>query len=115
HLWARSGRRRRVGQSPLEGSAPARRVAPRVRSSKLPLHVGDVLLVTGVGAFGKRSRDDGDEFPTVLTPVVQNLLGGMRQQRHGLVLPLAHRCYPLSKVFRSEEHTLNSSHVSISY
>src|SRR5580704_13554717 len=53
------------------------------RSRLFPLQIGDQLL--GVG-----SGDDGDELPPVVTPVVQDLLGRVHQQRHRRVLPLWH-------------------------
>src|SRR3954471_10585513 len=64
-------------------SARGRRAAAPVWPSLGPLHVGDELLRV-------RPRNDGDELPPVIAPVVQNLLGRVRQQRHGDVLPLGH-------------------------
>src|SRR5690606_9969092 len=37
-----------------------------------------------------RPRQDGDELPPVLAPVVEDLLGRVHQQRNGRVLPLLH-------------------------
>src|SRR5204863_4240122 len=71
---AGSGRGRRAGRQPV-----------RRRSSLLgPLHVGDHLLATA------RTRDDLDELPPVVAPVVQDLLGRVDQERDGDVLPFLH-------------------------
>src|SRR5262249_61774985 len=48
-----------------------------------PFHVRDELLGVGPGHHGH-------QFPAVVAPVVQDLLGGMHQQGHGRVLPLSH-------------------------
>ena len=49
----------------------------------LALHVGDEVL-------RRRAGSDGDEFPAVLAPGIQDLLGGVGQKRHGGVFPFSH-------------------------
>src|SRR5450631_4217267 len=58
--------------------------SPRSWPSRFrPLQVGHQLLRV-------RPGDERHELPAVITPVVQDLLGGVHQQRHGRVLPLLH-------------------------
>src|SRR5215831_7428323 len=50
------------------------------------LHVGDELL-------GIRTWHDGNQFPAVVAPVVEYLLGRVHEQRYRRVLPLLHGRY----------------------
>ena len=66
-------------------AAPPPEVIPSSASRSAVTHswsleVGDELLAG-------RAREDGDQLPAVLAPVVEDLLGRMRQQRDGGVLP----------------------------
>src|SRR5690606_16139579 len=84
---ARCGGRARTrppGAPPRAAGDRAPQAVPRPRSLLLlPLEVRHELLRVG-------SRHDLHQFPAVLTPVVQDLLGGVDQQRHRRVFPLRH-------------------------
>src|SRR5690606_14402382 len=104
--WRAASRRRRAATAPRR--RPGRRTGPPGRTTPPAWRpaAGSAPARPGVGAGPPRSRlralevrdelfrigagDHGDQLPAVLTPVVQDLLGRVDQQRHGGVLPLLH-------------------------
>src|SRR5450631_178263 len=71
-------------ESPEAPESPESPESPRSWPSRCrPLQVAHQLLRV-------RPGDERHELPAVITPVVQDLLGGVHQQRHGRVLPLLH-------------------------
>src|SRR5690606_1604372 len=74
------GGRRLPGRAPRATRSRVRPASPS-SSCLLPLEVRHVLL-TG------RGRHHGHQLPAVLTPLVEDLLGGVDQQRNSRVLPL---------------------------
>ncbi|WJY73716.1 hypothetical protein CAURIC_10590 [Corynebacterium auriscanis] len=61
-----------------------------------------MLLARGAG-------EHRDQLPAVLSPVIQDLLGGMCEQRHGCVFPFSHASEyneTLGQSFLSERSTV---------
>ena len=71
---------------PLASYVPAVRVGNQVwTSGQLPL-----ALEVGHDVFWVRARGDGNQFPAVFTPRIEDLLRSVGKNRCGCVFPFSH-------------------------